>query len=147
MIMIISKQNLNLTKMESLAQEWVKELAVGSHIVLLEGVMGAGKTQFLRFCLTALGVGDVSSPTYAIHHEYKVGNRRLDHFDLYRLEDEEDLESTGFWEILNRKEALVFIEWADRLNTSSLPQSAEKWQLKLSLGSTGDSRNIQIGKI
>ena len=69
-----------------------------------------------------LGMTDVASPSFAIHHRYENTRKDvIDHLDLYRLQDEDDLESTGFWDLFMQTKAIVAIEWADRLNQDVLP--------------------------
>jgi tRNA threonylcarbamoyladenosine biosynthesis protein TsaE len=102
---------------KSEAQHWPKRT-----IILLSGPMGAGKTEFVKQWRLLNGNSTsprVTSPTYAIHQNY-LG---ADHFDLYRLNDESELESTGFWDLFAAKEGLIFIEWPEKLNLDQLPRS------------------------
>jgi tRNA threonylcarbamoyladenosine biosynthesis protein TsaE len=94
-------------------------------IVLLDGELGSGKTQAVRYFLAALGVTDSASPTFAIHHEYRSATGPIDHVDLYRVRSDADLEATGFWDLLTRDQGLVFVEWASRLPEDVWPES---WQ-------------------
>ena len=67
-------------------------------VLAYEGDLGAGKTAFTRGLARGLGAGDrVTSPTYTIVNEYLSGRLPLFHFDMYRLESEEDLFDIG-WE-------------------------------------------------
>lgn len=142
-----NEHSLNLEKTKRLARQWIQEIKDSPGLIFLNGPMGAGKTQFLRYCLEALGVTEVASPTYAIHHEYKTSQHVINHFDLYRLEDEDDLESTGFWEIVNEGRALVFIEWSDRLDRSLFPKQVNQWQVLIQFSDVEDRRDIQIAKL
>lgn len=84
-------------------------------VVALHGDLGAGKTCFARGFVAALAAGadiPVSSPTWAVCNTYET-SPRVHHLDLYRLETEDDLESIGFWELLD--DAIVLIEWPDRV--------------------------------
>lgn len=111
------------------AEKWAVNFARSlkrPSVVLLDGDLGAGKTQFVRWMSEALGAKDVSSPTFALHHRYQVKDGVIDHFDLYRLKSDADLESTGFWDFLKEEGALVFVEWGQRLPESVWP---EKWQV------------------
>ena len=111
---------------------WVQKELVPSfsdkQLVLLNGDMGAGKTQIVKFILEELtqGKDEVASPTFALHNEYEVGSRLVDHIDLYRLENEEDLESSGFWDVFSKDEGLILIEWASKIDTSHYPMD---WDL------------------
>lgn len=87
-------------------------------IVLLQGPMGIGKTQWVQFWCEK----NVTSPTYALHHSYQLATgAELEHFDLYRLQSEDDLESTGFWDLIQDDSSWVFIEWPERLQIQHLP--------------------------
>lgn len=92
-------------------------------LVLLSGHLGAGKTFFVRSALQALGCSDVSSPTYSLIHEYRLADQTpVYHIDLYRFEDEEDLESSGFWDLFALEKALIFVEWSDRISETQWPR-------------------------
>jgi tRNA threonylcarbamoyl adenosine modification protein YjeE len=101
-------------------------------IVLLSGPMGAGKTALVAAVAEALGPREdqelgVCSPTFAIHNRYETARGAIDHFDLYRVEGEADLESTGLWDLLaSAGPQLVFIEWPERINENDLPRPAPR---------------------
>lgn len=102
-------------------------------VVLLSGALGVGKTELVKqFCLLN-GVTDVASPSYSIHHHYRKGSIDIDHFDLYRIESDQDLESTGFWDLLNQSQGWVFIEWPERLKESEIPKLRGLYKVELSL--------------
>lgn len=113
-------------------------------ILLLDGPMGAGKTQFTRFLLEALGGDETVSPSFAIHNQYSTSRGPVDHIDLYRLENEDDLESTGFWDLFSASQGLIIIEWAERLPAGSLPRTWQKTHLKFEITGT-NSRKITVG--
>jgi len=78
-----------------------------------------------------LGMRDVQSPSFAIHLRYENPQGRcMDHLDLYRLKDDDDLESSGFWDIFAQKQSLVIIEWAQRLNFDYLPLNWQRIEVK-----------------
>lgn len=96
-------------------------------ILLLSGEVGAGKTTSVQILASLLGMRDVQSPSFAIHLRYENSQgKTLDHLDLYRLKDDDDLESSGFWDLFAQDNALVIIEWADRLNADFLPLNWQK---------------------
>lgn len=82
-------------------------------VIALAGDLGAGKTQLVKGVACALGVDEpVTSPTFNLLLVHP-GAMPLYHFDLYRLECEDDLEQIGFYEILEADGASL-IEWGDR---------------------------------
>jgi tRNA threonylcarbamoyladenosine biosynthesis protein TsaE len=91
-------------------------------LVLLHGDLGAGKTTLAKGIASALGVGDVvSSPSFSLVNEYDTGltaaASRLFHLDLYRLWDENDLESIGFDDLVASADGVVLVEWPERAAT------------------------------
>ncbi|MGJ8684819.1 MAG: tRNA (adenosine(37)-N6)-threonylcarbamoyltransferase complex ATPase subunit type 1 TsaE [Nonlabens sp.] len=75
--------------------------------------MGAGKTTLITAMCKQLGVTDeISSPTFSLVNEYQGSQRDIFHFDLYRLEDEEELFNIGIEDYLS-KNAAIFIEWPE----------------------------------
>lgn len=80
----------------------------------LYGELGAGKTALVRGALRGLGFsGEVTSPTYAIVSEYRTDIGRAAHFDMYRIDDEERLYTTGYYDYIG--DAVLFIEWSERI--------------------------------
>ncbi|WP_348680486.1 tRNA (adenosine(37)-N6)-threonylcarbamoyltransferase complex ATPase subunit type 1 TsaE [Marinobacter nauticus] len=85
------------------------------------GPNGAGKTTLARGVLQALGhSGVVKSPTYTLLEPYRIGAQDAFHFDLYRVNDPEELSFIGFDEIIDGP-GLKLIEWPERA-TSWLPE-------------------------
>lgn len=81
--------------------------------ILFEAEMGSGKTTLIKALTEVLGVTDVTgSPTFSLVNEYMVQHTCIYHFDLYRIEEEEELYDIGFEDYLNQ-DALVFIEWPE----------------------------------
>ena len=90
-------------------------------VICLEGDLGAGKTLFVQSFARTLGVeGEVTSPTFNLMNIYE-GICPIYHFDLYRLESEQELEEIGFYEYTDEPEGIVLIEWADKF-LDSLPE-------------------------
>jgi len=86
--------------------------------LLLYGELGAGKTTLTQMLAMALGVSEdqyVSSPSFTLQHEY-MGHMPIFHMDLYRLRDEEDVETAGLLDVLGQN-GVCIIEWPDRLGT------------------------------
>jgi tRNA threonylcarbamoyladenosine biosynthesis protein TsaE len=79
--------------------------------ITLDGDLGAGKTAFVSGIVKGLGYNDyISSPTFTIVNEY-IANIPVYHFDVYRVNDEEELCAIGFEEYFNR-DGIVIIEWS-----------------------------------
>ena len=102
---------------EEATREFAASLArrFGSGTVFaLHGGLGVGKTRFAQGVARALGVsGIVASPTFAIVLEHRTASGgRFVHMDLYRLQDEREVEDLGFRELVESAEATV-VEWPD----------------------------------
>ena len=83
-------------------------------VVLLEGDLGAGKSELTRGIARGLGVTEtVTSPSFTILNVYESGRCPLYHFDWYRLESEEELYELGMDEYLGG-DGIAVIEWAER---------------------------------
>lgn len=90
-------------------------------IVAYKGGMGAGKTTFTRGLAQGLGLEDeVLSPTFALVNEYR-GKITLYHFDMYRIENADDLETTGFYDY-PLDESVFAVEWSENIE-KVLPDS------------------------
>lgn len=83
--------------------------------IAFSGEMGAGKTTFIQSLCVALGVEQVvNSPTFALINEYFTpGGESIFHFDLYRIEQVEELYDIGYEEYMF-SDAYCFIEWPER---------------------------------
>jgi tRNA threonylcarbamoyladenosine biosynthesis protein TsaE len=82
--------------------------------VHLRGALGAGKSALVRSILRAKGVvGPIPSPTYTLIEEYAASGSTLQHLDLYRLADAEELEFIGTRDLF-LSPAVRFIEWPER---------------------------------
>lgn len=96
-----------------LARSLVERLS--GKTVLLNGNLGAGKTTFVKAFAEAAGCGDDgSSPTFTLMQRYR-GKVDVFHFDLYRLEHFEELDTIGFFETIDQP-GTKFIEWAEKFN-------------------------------
>ncbi len=96
--------------LECFAEDLAKSFEPGRVLVLI-GVMGAGKTTFTKGLARGLGFsGEVTSPTYTYIHEYPTPQGTLTHIDAYRLEPKSRLWQMGLDELLARSR-LTVIEW------------------------------------
>ena len=83
--------------------------------IALYGDLGVGKTAFVRgFASVIAKDAAVRSPTFALVNEYRAKPRSLFHFDMYRIEDEDDLYSIGFYDYLDRR-GICLVEWSERI--------------------------------
>ncbi len=124
---------------EMIGQKLAKKLKKGD-VVALFGGLGMGKTAFVRGLAKGLSINEnVSSPTFSIVHDYG-GNPALIHFDMYRVNTWEDLNTTGFFDYLDLNEILA-IEWSENIE-SALPQNSIYVEI-----SKGESDNDRIIKI
>ena len=81
--------------------------------IALKGDLGAGKTAFVRGFASVVSPGSiVRSPTYTIVNEYRRGKFPLFHFDLYRIQDEDDLYSIGYYDYIDS--GISIVEWSER---------------------------------
>lgn len=88
-------------------------------VVAMRGEMGVGKTAFTRGFLSALGGVGAKSPTYTVVNEYRA-KRRVFHFDMYRIDGEDDLYSIGYDDYLDT-DGYAIIEWSENI-TEFLPE-------------------------
>lgn len=85
-------------------------------VVFLTGEIGAGKTTFTKYFVQACGLYDeVYSPTFSIENRYETKKGLIIHFDLYRMQEEVELDMIGFYDTLN-EDATTLIEWADKFS-------------------------------
>ncbi len=96
------------------------------NVVAYFGPMGMGKTAFTHGLAEGLGIDsrNVSSPTFALVHEYRGKNNTLYHFDMYRISSWDDLYSTGFFDYLDAGEILA-VEWSENIE-NALPENSIK---------------------
>jgi len=80
--------------------------------VLLNGDLGTGKTFFVKNVCVKYGIDTVTSPTFSIVNEY-TGQKKIYHFDFYRIKKTVELFDIGFEDYMKDREAIIFIEWAE----------------------------------
>jgi tRNA threonylcarbamoyladenosine biosynthesis protein TsaE len=105
---------------ESTAYHLAKNIKPGD-IIALHGELGAGKTAFTRGLAGFISPGSrVSSPTFSLVNQYK----NILHFDMYRINSEEDLLSIGFFDYLD-KNNIIIIEWFEKIQDFFDEQTVE----------------------
>ena len=94
----------------------------GGDIIAYTGDLGSGKTTITRGICIGMGIGDdVTSPTFALVNEYRGENISLIHFDMYRINSADDLETTGFFDYMEDDTVLV-VEWSENI-ADELPEN------------------------
>lgn len=111
-------------------------------VIALSGDLGAGKSTFSRALLRSFA-GDpeleVPSPTFTLVQTYDLGRLTISHFDLYRLEEPEELEELGLDELAETGAALI--EWPERA-WDGLPR--DHLVMRISHGGDGDQRTVEF---
>lgn len=111
-------------------------------VIAYFGGLGAGKTTFTRFFCEALGSSDeVTSPTFAMVHEYN-GRLPIYHFDMYRVDGYEGLYSTGYFDYLDT--GVLLIEWSENIE-EDLP--GDYIRVVIEHGAQEGERIIKIGEV
>lgn len=91
-----------------------RAVGVGA-VVSLVGDLGAGKTTFTKGVARGLGIMDnVTSPTFTLLNEYWGEEKKLYHFDFYRIEDADELGELGFEDYFPSADGVTIVEWAEK---------------------------------
>ncbi|MBR6165311.1 MAG: tRNA (adenosine(37)-N6)-threonylcarbamoyltransferase complex ATPase subunit type 1 TsaE [Clostridia bacterium] len=121
-----------------LGEQLAAELQAGD-VVLLEGDLGAGKSELTRGIARGLGVTEtVTSPSFTILNVYESGRCPLYHFDWYRLESAEELYELGLDEYLGG-DGIAVVEWPERC-----PEAIPERTLRIRLEDTGEENRRRI---
>jgi tRNA threonylcarbamoyladenosine biosynthesis protein TsaE len=140
---MIEKKTNSFQETKELGRNLSKQLGEGS-VVALIGPLGSGKTVLVQGICSGLGVEQaVTSPSFVIINEYpgKLQDSPvwIYHFDLYRLENAEELVKLGYEEYFYGK-GITLIEWAERV-TRFLPK--KRWEVRLNILSENE-REIRV---
>lgn len=118
----------SINDLAQVAQQLLKEST--SKVWLFNAPMGSGKTTLIKELAKELGVAEMaSSPTFSIVNEYLGTNDKVYHFDLYRLQNEEELYAMGLEEYFNEN-AWCFVEWPD-LAENMLPEKVHNLSITI----------------
>lgn len=124
---------------ELFAQSIAKKVAPPA-IICLIGDLGAGKTAFTRGFARFFGVeSGVSSPTFTIMHQYN-GTQTINHYDLYRINDYDELLDIGFDEQI--ESGINILEWPDAF-MSCLPED----KICIRISRTGENENERLFEV
>lgn len=126
----------------SLADRLVSDEALPRFVALF-GDLGVGKTAFIRgFTSRISPSARVKSPTFSLVHEYRGATLSVFHFDLYRIEDEDELYSMGFYDYLDRR-GICLTEWSEKIEYA-LPERYLRVEIVKNSAERVDSRELRI---
>ncbi|MGN0154969.1 MAG: tRNA (adenosine(37)-N6)-threonylcarbamoyltransferase complex ATPase subunit type 1 TsaE [Lachnospiraceae bacterium] len=127
-----------------IAEKLGREAEAGD-VVCLIGDLGVGKTLFSQGFAKGLDIAEsVNSPTFTIVQEYDGGRLPFYHFDVYRIEDSEEMEEVGFTDMIYG-DGVCLIEWADMIS-DILPECYTRVTIEKDLEKGFDYRRIRIEK-
>lgn len=110
--------------------------------IALYGDLGVGKTALVRGLASVLApTSAVRSPTFALVNEYRAKPLSIFHFDMYRIEDEDQLESIGFYDYLGR--GLCVVEWSENI-PYALPEAYIRIEIQKCDAAEPDKRIITV---
>lgn len=122
--------------------EKIGALVNSGDIICLTGDLGTGKTHFVKGLAKGLGISDyITSPTFTIVNEYE-GRLKLYHFDVYRIEDPDEVNAIGFDEYIF-SDAVSIIEWSNYIE-ELIPDEALRVNISKDLSKGENYRNIDI---
>ena len=119
MLIATKSSRINISeeeKTKSIAKIFSKNIKA-SNVLLFKGELGVGKTTFIKYlinCLQSdknLPVTEIPSPTFNLVYEYQIGELILKHYDLYRINDEKELDEIGIFE--DNSKQITLIEWPE----------------------------------
>jgi tRNA threonylcarbamoyladenosine biosynthesis protein TsaE len=100
---------------QKLGEEFAQKISLGDFVAFY-GDLGSGKTTFIQGLARGLGVKRrIISPTFIIVRHYRIENGSFYHIDLYRTESKNDLLGLGIDEIIEDKNNIVALEWAEKM--------------------------------
>ena len=113
----------SLIDLEKIAKK-IQGIITNGDFIFLYGEIGVGKTTFARLLINNYElqnkkkISEVLSPTFNIVFEYDINNTHIKHYDLYRLNNKEDIKNLGMFE--NSENCITFIEWPELLDKKPL---------------------------
>ena len=122
----------------------ISQIVGGGDIIFLYGEIGVGKTTFVRFFINHLenknGIknSDVLSPTFNIVYDYDVGNKKILHYDLYRLKNYKDISQLGMFE--TSIDNIKIIEWPELIE----PKPKDRIDIIFRYSNKNEGRSVKI---
>jgi len=113
-------------------------------IIFLHGEIGVGKTTFVRFFINHLESknktknSDVLSPTFNILYDYNIGNIKILHYDLYRLNNYKDISQLGMFETSDNH--IIIVEWPELID----PKPKDRFDITFKYSKLENSREVKI---
>lgn len=124
----------------ALGQRWARSAFPGQ-IICLDGDLGAGKTVFAQGFAEGLGIrSHVTSPTFTILQIYRGGRIPLYHFDVYRIEETEEMEAIGYEEFFYG-DGVCLVEWSENIQ-ELIPSYADRIRINRITGKEDTGRLI-----
>lgn len=115
-------------------------------IYCLLGDLGVGKTVFTKGFAEGLGINEhITSPTFTIVNEYYTDKLKFNHFDVYRIDDPDEMYEIGYEEYFYN-DAVCLVEWADLIK-ELMPKEAIWINIEKDLDKGIDYRKITVGGI
>ena len=124
--------------------KYVSKIISAGDVIFLYGEIGVGKTTFVRFIINELQNQkkikkiDVLSPTFNIVYDYEVGNKKILHYDLYRLKNYKDIAQLGMFETSN--DHIKIVEWPELIK----PKPKDRIDIQFKYSKLMNSREIKI---
>lgn len=137
------KTSFSISELEDLEvpAKYIIEKSKNLPIILLIGEMGVGKTTLVKQIMSELGEKETSSPTFSLVNRYDSSDGPWFHFDLYRIQELEELMDLGFEEYLDSGNPCL-IEWPQIATDLIYPP-----YLKVQISMDEDSRSIEINEV
>ena len=106
----------NLTQTKNFALQIDNYIIINNiKIIYFRGDVGSGKTTFIKILIESLDSEiKVNSPTYTYINEYKLNDKYIWHFDLYRIDTKDEIIDLGLIDYLTREDGIAFIEWPEK---------------------------------
>jgi len=124
--------------------ENISQIISAGDIIFLYGEIGVGKTTFVRFLINyfedknGIKNSDVLSPTFNIVYDYDIKKIKIQHYDLYRLKNYEDISQLGMFE--TSKDYIKIVEWPELIES----KPKDRIDILLKHSKLADSRKVEI---
>ena len=122
----------------------ISKIIKAGDIIFLYGEIGVGKTTFVRFLINELELksgfkkSDVLSPTFNIAYDYDVGKIKINHYDLYRIKNYEDILELGMFE--TNTNYIKIVEWPELIKS----KPKDRIDILISYSKTNSFRDVKI---